>query len=233
MTDNNDNIIDDPWQIADQIDELIDAWDPNSPEPAIAALDEQWLNRRMLALQFKLDEIERIRAMYESQIAVLFEQIHRLSHRRDGQIESEHRSVVALTSQLDSYHRALIADAERRGVKRLPTTVRMPHGDLRSRAGGKITVQYDAEHESDIVEWLEQSGLADAVRVTEPVPAKRLPDKRRLSDLVKLSDDGDIIGIVNKHGEPLPHVEYRRPERSTWIELADGRSSKSWLDSQQ
>lgn len=226
--DNETDVTTDLWAVADEIDELIAAWDPDSPEPAIATADDEFVNRRMLALRFKLDEIERTRAQYDTQIDRLQQEIDRLAERRDRQLDGDQRDVDALTAQLTTYHRAVLDDAERRGTpdRRLPKSVRMPHGDLRSRAAGQIVVEIDREYRQHVVDWLEASGLGDCVRTTVTTS----PDRTALRSLVKIGSDGEIVGVVNADGEPMPHATYRQQQRTHWVELADGRSSKHWND---
>lgn len=226
MTDTERDQSDDPWSVADEIDDMIESWDPDAVEQP--KVDDEWVNRRMLALRFKLDEQQRIRAMYDDQIAVLESEIERLRARSAEQLEPETDAIEMLTWQLRSYHSAQLADAERRNARKLPTMIQMPHGDLRSQAGGNVTVHFDDEHVDKIVQWLTASGYVDAVRVIEPVPERRLPDRRKLQGLVKLTDSGQIVGIVNADGEPMPHATYQQRDRAFWVELADGRTSKDW-----
>lgn len=217
---------DDPWSVADDIDDMVESWDPDAVEQP--RVDDDYVNKRMLALRFLLDEQQRIRTMYDDQISVLETEIERLRQRCADQLEPEQDRVDMLTFQLRRYHAAQLADAERRRVRRLPTMLRMPHGDLRSKAPGLPTVDYDSGHADEIVEWLIESGYSNAVRHIDPVPARTVPDKAKLRKLIKIGDDGEIIGIVNTDGEPMPHARYDRAEHSFWIELADGRSSKDW-----
>ena len=216
----------DPWQIADDIEQLLEEYAPEALEHEAIHDDEDWVNRRMLALQFTLQEMDQIRGQYQRQLDRLRLEIEKLEARRNGQLDSEHRTVVKLTSQLESYHAARIADADRRGLTRKPTMVRMPHGDLRSQGGGNVAIEIEKGQEAEVVAWLQANGMGDAVTIK---PAVASPDKRKLQGLVETSDDGEVIGIVNTDGERLPHVTYRRRDRAFWVELADGRSSKDWL----
>lgn len=229
MTNNNDNDnLDTPdlWGIADDIDGMLDEWDPNATEHAIAGLDREWVDKRMLAIRFKLDEIQQIEDQFAGPLDRMRAEIVALESRRDEWIETEQRAVAALTSQLQSYHRAVLADARRRGVpdSRMPKSLKSPHGTLRSRTGGKVTVKIEAGHESDVVEWLNENGLADVgVRTVPPKPAEQHPDKTGLSKLVQLGDDGSVIGVVSPDGEPMPHATYKQPETTVTVELLDGR----------
>lgn len=218
MTDENSPTYD-PWAVADEIGDMLDGWDPEAVERP--RVDDEWLNRRMLALRFKLDEQQRIRAMYDDQIKRLRAELDRLVDRRDGQLAAEQDDVAALAWQLTTYHAAELADAERRGVpdRRLPKSMRLPHGDLRSRQSGSVRIEFSDEHVDEIVAWLRAAGYDDAIRT------RSVPDRAALRDLIRRSDDGEIVGIVNADGERLPHVEYVEPSRRYWVELADGRTT--------
>jgi hypothetical protein len=247
----DDDMLTDPWGIADEIDGLVDGYDPSAEEPPTVT-DEQaadWAGRRLLALRFTADEMRQVQAQYAAEIARLRqrleEEIARLNDQRDEHVEQLQSTLVALSGQLQRMHAQRIAHSEQlhriaasaaadegrsEPKKRLPTTIRVPHGTLRSRqASSNAVVSFDPEHETDIVKWLEANGYGEGVRVKPAVAEQRLVDKRKLGGLVKRDDDGKIVGLTNDAGDECPHVTVTDRGRAYWIELPDGRSSKDWM----
>ena len=246
-----DDVLSDPWGVADEIPELLDGWDPDAEEHPVLVdgVRAEFMRKRLLAVRFRLDEIAEIRAEYDAEIAAitarLQAEIERLEAGRDEQLDDLRRSVEQLSRQLTSMHGAVIAAEQARHraaaaaaiargeeppKDRTPTMIRSPHGTLRSQAGGTPVVT--VLDEELLVKWLDENGYGDAVRVKPAVEEQRLPDGRKLPGLVKRAADGTLIGLVDKDGERCPHVEVRDRERAHWIELPDKRSSKHWLDSQ-
>lgn len=244
MTD--ETSIPDLYRIADQIPDLIEAWhpDPDAEAPTVPEPErDDWLRRRLLGIRFRNDEIAGERDRYAHEIHLLQAEIDALVARRDSIIDQLARDRDHLVRQVTALHSSIIESEQRRHraraeqaaadgdnppKPRVSTSIKLPHGDLRSQAGGNIRVIVDDDREQDVIDWLLANGHADVVTIHPPQPERREIDGRKIPKLVKRDDLGDPVGIVNADGEPCPHVRFERRARAHWVVLPDGTSSTEW-----
>lgn len=240
---------DDLYGIADEIEDLEQApgWGEQEEAPTVLPDDEgDWAGKRLLAIRFRQEEIAETSEQYDTEMAKLLAEIERLTMDRDMEVATMRRSVRKLTDQLTQFHRAKIAMAEREHAarasaaveagnqvpkQRLPTTIKSPHGQLRSRAGGNVKVRVMEGREAEVVAWLEANEMGEGigVRVKPAVAEQRLPDLSKLQGLVAKAEDGKVLGIRDSEGEPCPWLSYEETDRAHWVTLPDGSSSKDWL----
>lgn len=197
----------DLWGVADEIDDIIESWRPDEqPEPP-SGIDDEWVRKRLLALRFIQSDVDRH-----------VDEVQRLVDRRDRIVGALTARADAITAQLTAHHRAIIADQERHD-REPSTTIRLPYGDLRSKAGGGCTITIAKGHEADVAAWLEKHGYADAVVETPPQPRSIRPNRTKMRGLVTYAADGTPVGIVNKNGEACPHLQLEALPRSFWIDI--------------
>lgn len=176
----------DPWGIADEIDDLVGGWTPEAEVPSEALdVDSEWLRKRMLALQFAAGDLAGLEAMFARER-------ERLAEREEATVGSLRRTVEALTGQLTQAHRAMIWNAERAGV-RPPVSVVTPWGALRSRQPQTPAVVV-VHNQAGLVTWLFNQGRRDLVNFPEPKPSVPLTGLRELiCDDMRLRVDGEEI----------------------------------------
>ena len=200
----------DPWEIADQLDQLTEGdWQPGQELPKSAIDDPDWVRRRLIALRFvrhdhalseERFDLEKER-LQERIAEVIGEEIERLDDRRDRVIGTLARQVASLEAQLTGYHRATIEEAIRTGRKP-PTSVQLPQGTLKSRAPSvKATIKVTPEGQGPAVAWLKDNGHADMVKVKPAVESVDLLAARKL---IKFDDKGKPVGLVTPDGVKCP-----------------------------
>lgn len=225
----------DPWQVADELVDLCE-WDPEQTTelPGEALSDPEWVRKRLIALRFARKELEAVAEAFDAeQVAVedaihdMFgDEINRLNARRNQIQGGLAQTATTLEQQLVQYHRAVIANAKRRGQKVQPS-LEFPHGTLRSKAPSvKATVQ--VVDEKAAVAWLEslddkdvKGGVGEDYIKTKP--ATRSLDKVAARALILEGADGKVIGAGIRNDETgevtwMPGVEVAINDRSYSID---------------
>lgn len=238
-------VADDLYGIEDEIEEMAE-WEPGGEFPVFLPDEEQtWLAKRFLAIRFQTEEAREIEIMYARQVELLQAEILRLEADRDEHTRPIRRTARRITGQLTQFHRAAVGRAEMehrvRTVQavendrplpklRVRTSVMTPQGTLKSKAGGQLRVKIAEGQEEAVVAWLQANGLQAGLRVKPAVAEQILPDITAMRGLVTRADDGTIQGILSDDGEACPGVTVEETERTFWITLPDGSSSKDWAD---
>lgn len=210
---------DDLWGIADDVDTLAESWNPDDAYEAPSIPDRaDWLRRRLLALRFTRAELDETAAAYDAEIS-------RLTNARAAAVAPLERNAAALEAQLLAYHAAVVreeeaawrvraaaavAAGEEPPKLRVSSTIKTPHGTLRS-GGGRATVRVTNRDEA--LTWLRTNAL-DAVR---HVPESWEVDLSKAPGLAVFDPLGDPlgVGVVNADGERefCPGLEVLPPKR--------------------
>lgn len=209
----------DLYGVEDEVQDLIEEWKPTPEVPGHILTDlSTWANKRLGAIWFLSREADRLTYQFDQEAA-------RLQRRRRELVGGLKDQISWLEDQLTAAHAALIhqeerahqfraADARDLGEEppkpRLTTTLKLPNGDLKSKAGGapKATVtDNDAA-----VAWLEANGMGSAVKVTKSV------DRTALKALLNVDEEGNPT-LLNAKGEPCPGIQITKAERSHWVKL--------------
>lgn len=215
MTDpSNASPLQELYAVADDLDDLT-MWEPSDPDdepPSDVLADDDWVRRRLLALRFTTEEITKYSDAADAEIERILDSLEAIIGREaDPDLDQEstglRRSQSVLTAQLVAYHRAKIRDAEARGLKKLPTTIKTLQGRLRSGAG---THRVQITDKSALIEWLVANGHNDVIT---RIPAHIEVDLRKLKGLVHLDGDGSPVGVVSEDGDLCPGVRVIPAER--------------------
>lgn len=190
----------DLWGIVDKIPDLVAADGPGEEASGEMLYDPEWLRERLLALRHLDREISELVAQFDAERV-------RLNEAEQHMVDPLVAQAQRLTGQVTSLHRALIADAERRGV-RPEYTKNTPQGVLKSRAGSTTVEVVD---QAAAVKWLRSSGMGSMVKVPE-LPAPTV-DRVAVRALIK---DGRI---VSPDGELCPPEVMRVSvaDRNHWV----------------
>ena len=209
MTTNEDMNHLDPWEIADDIDGMVEGWEPEGTElPTEAMADPDWVRRRLIALRFvredlaiSMDQFLEERQLLEARITAMFgEEMERLDVREDQVLGKLRSSENALADQLRQYHRAYSAAAVRTGRKP-PVSVKMPQGTLTSKKPA-VPATITVVDEPAAVAWLLANDLEAMVKPAKPTAPT--VDKVKARALVKFAKDGSVAGLANDKGTACP-----------------------------
>lgn len=190
---------DDPFGIADEIPDLVEAWDPDTKElPAEATAEEWWLHKRQIAREFTNRELERQRAQFDRTA-------ERLKKRRTEVLEPLERDLASLDGQLIQYLKAKEAEARHLGLK-IPSAVETPHGTIKSDPPRPKQV-VEIVDEARALIWLKANDMDDMIRTTKPkVPTEHV-DKVKIRKAVR----GDRVATPD--GEPTDHLKVVNQDR--------------------
>lgn len=210
----------DLWDVADDVDELADSWDPAAqPEPPAEAFTDEveWVRRRLAALRFIHRDISSTSAEYEDEINRLREALADVvgaPSSGDAPATGLWARVESIEHQLKQYHATVIARAEAEGAK-APSTVKSIHGKLRSGDPGKWTVKLaDTSDAATPIAWLLDHGFDQAVTI---VPEVRKLNGSTAPGLVSTDPDSGEVGIFNAKGESCPGLRFERVPR--WFKV--------------
>lgn len=173
--------------------------------------DEEQIGKMLWALTHLRREQDRLEALFQADLAVLQEQhaseLAVLMDRKNDLMAGPAERIEDLDRVITGWHKAVVADAEARGVKKLPITRPFPAGTLKSRKGStKVTID-DPEV---LIEWLKANGHGDLVKIKETVTSTSV--KERFFD----SETGRFF---DSDGELLPGISAEVSDRKYIVEL--------------
>ncbi len=166
----------------------------------VALEDEERISKMMWALAYLKKDLARVEALMDTEYKALArfhaEDLAMLDERRDDLTAGLAKRIAHLSHTIESWHRAVFADAEIRKARKLPISVPFMGGVASSLAG---SVQIDYTDESALIEYLENNGLDHMVDVKKSV-------KKSAVKSAFLNSDNELVHVVPGEDDELVDV---------------------------